>query len=121
MRKLGLPGGAGVGLAPPRAPPLGAVRAPPATRAPPPPWVALWSPVAFSPPRPATTRARLKVFSARQWKAMPAGHFMAVFGPYAVRADEVIGRFDPAVLATAAVAVAGADEEIPLRPEEHAR
>jgi hypothetical protein len=35
-----------------------------------------------------------------------------------VRIDEVTARFDPALLASAAAAVADADEEIPLRPEE---
>ncbi|MGH3410552.1 MAG: hypothetical protein ACRDRJ_49855, partial [Streptosporangiaceae bacterium] len=48
----------------------------------------------------------------------PAAQFMAVFGPYAARADQVLERFDPAALASASALVAGADDEIPLRPEE---
>ena len=45
---------------------------------------------------------RLKAFFARQWQQMPAAQFMAVFGPYAQRIDQVLDRFDPAVLAAAA-------------------
>ncbi|WP_219825369.1 hypothetical protein [Nonomuraea typhae] len=61
---------------------------------------------------------RLKAFFSRQWQQMPAAHFMAVFGPYVARVDQVLNRFDPAVLVSAAAKVAGTDEEIPLRPEE---
>ena len=49
---------------------------------------------------------------------MPAAQFMAVFGPYAARIDQVLDRFDPAALASASALVAGTDDEIPLRPEE---
>lgn len=49
---------------------------------------------------------------------MPAAQFMAVFGPYSQRIGQVLDRFDPAVLATAAAHVTGRDDELPLRPEE---
>jgi len=100
--------------------PLAGLHGPPGKPCPARPWVCLLCPLAVFSPRHAANLLRLKAFFARQWKAMPAPHFMAVFGPYAVRVDEVIGRFGPAALAAAAGAVTGADEEIPLRPEEHA-
>jgi hypothetical protein len=100
---------------------LSGLHGPPGKPCPARPWVCLLCPLAIFSPRHAANLLRLKAFFARQWKAMPAPHFMAVFGPYAVRADEVIARFDPAVLATAASAVADSDTEIPLRPEEHTR
>jgi hypothetical protein len=49
---------------------------------------------------------------------MPAAQFMAVFGPYAARIDQILNRFDPAALANAATDVGDTDDEIPLRPEE---
>ncbi|MEV0027312.1 hypothetical protein AB0H45_35030 [Streptomyces atroolivaceus] len=49
---------------------------------------------------------------------MPAAQFMAVFGPYAARIQQVLDRFDPAVLAAAAAGVADRDGGLPLRPEE---
>ncbi len=50
---------------------------------------------------------------------MPAAQYMAVFGPYATRLDEVLSRYDPAVLTAAAKAAGTAgDLQIPLRPEE---
>jgi hypothetical protein len=61
---------------------------------------------------------RLKAFFSRQWRQMPAAQFMAVFGPYAARIGQVLDRFDPSDLASAARMVAGTDDEIPLRPEE---
>ncbi|WP_433207080.1 hypothetical protein ACQP1G_21250 [Nocardia sp. CA-107356] len=69
-------------------------------------------------PRHAVNLLRLKAFFSRQWQQMPAAHFMAVFGPYAARIDEILQRFDPAELASASVHVADIDDEIPLRPEE---
>jgi hypothetical protein len=98
--------------------PLAGLHGPPGKPCPARPWVCLLCPLAVFSPRHAANLLRLKAFFARQWKAMPAQHFMAVFGPYAVRIDEVTARFDPALLASAAAAVADADEEIPLRPEE---
>jgi hypothetical protein len=52
---------------------------------------------------------------------MPAAQFMAVFGPYCQRVEQVLGRFDPAVLAHAAARVGDCDDELPLRPEESTR
>jgi hypothetical protein len=49
---------------------------------------------------------------------MTTGHFMAVFGPYSQRVGEILDRYDPAVLATAARQVSGHNDELPLRPEE---
>ena len=82
------------------------------------PWVCLACPLAVFAPRHATNLLRLRAFFARQWRAMPAGQFMAVFGPYAHRLGQVLERYPPAVLTTAASAVADSDDELPLRPEE---
>jgi hypothetical protein len=49
---------------------------------------------------------------------MPAAQFMAVFGPYAARIDQILARFDPAALHAAASKGGDTDDEIPLRPEE---
>ncbi len=69
-------------------------------------------------PRHAPNLLRVKAFFARQWQNMPAAHFMAAFGPYAQRLDEVLARYDPAIIAAASRHVTGRDTEIPLRPEE---
>ncbi|MFD5419192.1 hypothetical protein ACFWJT_14330 [Streptomyces sp. NPDC127069] len=82
------------------------------------PWVCLLCPLAVFAPRHAANLLRLKAFFARQWRQMPADHFMAVFGPYAQRVTQVLDCFDPVVLAAAAPQVADTDEELPLRPEE---
>jgi hypothetical protein len=82
------------------------------------PWVCLLCPLAVFAPRHATNLLRLKAFFARQWRQMPAAHFMAVFGPYAARMDQILGRFDPAELASASAHITDTDDEIPLRPEE---
>jgi len=82
------------------------------------PWVCLLCPLAVFAPRHAPNLLRLKAFFARQWQNMPAAAFMATFGPYAQRLDEVLARYDPAVTAAAARHVTGRDTEIPLRPEE---
>jgi hypothetical protein len=85
------------------------------------PWVCLLCPLAVFAPRHAANMLRLKAFFARQWRAMPAAQFMAVFGPYARRADEVLaalGRLDPALIARASAGIAGCDRDLPLRPEE---
>ncbi|MBS2963821.1 hypothetical protein KGA66_12240 [Actinocrinis puniceicyclus] len=83
------------------------------------PWVCLLCPLAVFAPRHAANLLRLKAFFSRQWQQMPAAHFMAVFGPYAARIDQVLERFDPAGLTAAAAEVSHTDEQIPLRPEEH--
>lgn len=82
------------------------------------PWVCLLCPLAVFAPRHAGNVLRLKAFFARQWQQMPSAQFIAVFGPYAQRVDEIIPLFDPAVMAEAATHVTGHDSEIPLRPEE---
>ncbi len=82
------------------------------------PWVCLACPLAVFAPRHAGNLLRLKAFFSRQWQAMPARQFMAVFGPYASRIGEVLDAYPPAVLATAASLVADNDGELPLRPEE---
>ncbi|WP_223126157.1 hypothetical protein [Streptomyces sp. TRM68367] len=82
------------------------------------PWVCLLCPLAVFAPRHAANLLRLKAFFSRQWQQMPAAQFMAVFGPYATRIQQVLDRFDPTVLAQAATQVTGRDEELPLRPEE---
>jgi hypothetical protein len=82
------------------------------------PWVCLLCPLAVFAPRHAVNLLRLKAFFSRQWRAMPATQFMAAFGPYAARIDQVLDRFDPVHLAAAAVHVADNDAELPVRPEE---
>jgi hypothetical protein len=82
------------------------------------PWVCLLCPLAVFTPRHAANLLRLKAFFSRQWRQMPAAHFMAVFGPYAARIDQILHRFDPAELASASAHVTDTDDEIPLRPEE---
>jgi hypothetical protein len=82
------------------------------------PWVCLLCPLAVFAPRHAPNLLRLKGFFARQWRQMTTGHFMAVFGPYSQRVGDVLDRYDPAVLAAAALLVVDHDDEIPLRPEE---
>jgi hypothetical protein len=82
------------------------------------PWICLLCPLAVFAPRHAVNLLRLKAFFSRQWRQMPAAHFMAVFGPYAARIEEILNRFDPAELAAAASQVVDTDDEVPLRPEE---
>jgi hypothetical protein len=61
---------------------------------------------------------RLKAFFSRHWRQMAAVHFMAVFGPYAARIDQILDRFDPVELAIAAAQGDDTNDEIPLRPKE---
>ena len=75
-------------------------------------------PLAVFAPRHATNLLRLKAFFARQWRAMPASQFMAVFGFYAERITQILDRYPAAVLAAASSAVVDSDDELPLRPEE---
>jgi hypothetical protein len=82
------------------------------------PWVCLACPLAVFAPRHAPNLLRLRAFFARQWQAMPSAQFMAVFGLYARRVDEILERFAPAVVDAAAGHVTGDDGELPLRPEE---
>jgi hypothetical protein len=85
------------------------------------PWVCLLCPLAVFAPRHATNLLRLKAFFTRQWRQMPAEQFMAVFGPYADRVEQILDRFDHTVLVQATVHVRDTDDELPLRPEEHTR
>ena len=82
------------------------------------PWVCLLCPLAVFAPRHAVNLLRLRAFFSRQWQAMPAAQFMAVFGPYAARIGQILDHFDPVHLAAAAAQVADDDAELPLRPEE---
>lgn len=82
------------------------------------PWVCLLCPLAVFAPRHAPNLLRLKAFFARSFRQMPAAHFMAVFGPYAQRLDEILPRFSPSILAAARIEVSDRDHELPLRPEE---
>ncbi len=83
------------------------------------PWVCLMCPLAVFLPRHAPNLLRLKAFFARQFRQMPAGQFVRVFGPYANRLDhEILPLFDLRVLDHATTAVRDDDTEIPLRPEE---
>ncbi|RSM72906.1 hypothetical protein DL991_32415 [Amycolatopsis sp. WAC 01375] len=85
------------------------------------PWVCLLCPLAVFAPRHAANLLRLKAFFSRQWQQMPAAQFMTVFGPYSQRIGHVLDRFDPAVVARAAVQVEDRDDELPVRPEESTR
>jgi hypothetical protein len=98
--------------------PLSGMHGPPGKPCPARPWVCLLCPLAVFTTRHAANLLRLKAFFARQGRQLTVGQFAAVFGPYALRIDEVLGYFDPAVSAAAAAAVADCDDEIPLRPEE---
>ncbi|MFE2600350.1 hypothetical protein ACFXCZ_28310 [Streptomyces sp. NPDC059396] len=82
------------------------------------PWVCLLCPLALFTPRHAANLLRMKAFFARQWQQMPAAQFMAVFGHYAQRIEEVLIKYDPTQLAAAAAQVTDTDAEIPLLPEE---
>ncbi|MGV9870849.1 hypothetical protein [Rhodococcus koreensis] len=53
------------------------------------PWVCLLYPLAVFAPRHAVNLLRLKAFFSRQWQQLPAAQFMAVFGPYATRIDQI--------------------------------
>jgi len=85
------------------------------------PWVCLLCPLAVFTPRHAANLLRLKAFFTRQGQQMTTAQFIAVFGPYTTRIDEVLGLFDPTLLARASTAVTGTDEELALRPEERTK
>lgn len=84
-------------------------------------WVCLLCPLAVFTPRHASNLLRLKAFFSRQGKQMTSAEFIAVFGPYAVRIEEILGYFDPTHLARVASEVNDTDDEVPLRPEEITR
>ena len=82
------------------------------------PWVCLLCPLSLFAPRHAANLLRMKAFFARQWQQMPAAQFMAVFGPYAHRIEQILTSYDPAELARLATVITDTDDEIPLYPEE---
>ncbi|MDF6066764.1 hypothetical protein H8R03_33230 [Streptomyces sp. JH010] len=82
------------------------------------PWVCLLCPLSLFAPRHAANLLRMKAFFARQWQQMPAAQFMAVFGPYAHRIEQILTSYDPAELARLATMITDTDDEIPLHPEE---
>ena len=86
------------------------------------PWVCLLCPLAVFTPRHVVNMIRLQAFFSRQWQQMPAPRFMAVFGAYAERADEIISAFrrhDPGQVDRAAALAGQGGAGMPLRPEEH--
>jgi hypothetical protein len=97
---------------------LAGIHGPAGTPCPARPWVCLLCPLAVFAPRHAPNLLRLKAFFARQFQQMPAAQFLAVFGPYARRLDDILPRFAPAVLAAAASEITDRDDELALRPEE---
>ncbi|MFZ0378878.1 MAG: hypothetical protein WAL38_13710, partial [Solirubrobacteraceae bacterium] len=82
------------------------------------PWVCLLCPLAIFAPRHLPNLLRLKAFFARQFNQMTTGQFVAVFGAYAQRLDEILPHFAPALIAGAQTSVQDCDEELPLRAEE---
>jgi hypothetical protein len=84
------------------------------------PWVCLLCPLVMFAPRHLPNLMRLKAFFVRQWKQIPAAHFMAIFGPYASRLDQLLTEdyFTADDLAAAAAEVSDTDHDLPLRAEE---
>jgi hypothetical protein len=82
------------------------------------PWVCLLCPLAIFAPRHAGNLLRLKGWFSRQWAGMTTAQFMATFGPYATRIDEVLRHYPAPVLAAAASGTGDDDHVLPLRPEE---
>jgi hypothetical protein len=101
---------------------LSGLHGPPGKPCPARPWVCLLCPLALFAPRHLPNLMRLRAFFARQWQQTPAAAFMAIFGPYAQRLDDLLssqsGYFTAAALQDAAGQVADTDSELPLRPEE---
>lgn len=83
------------------------------------PWVCLLCPLAVFTPKHAVNLLRLKAYFARQFRRMTLDDYLRVFGPYSQRLDnDILPRFDQALLVEAANSVSSNDAEIPLRPEE---
>ncbi|WP_329538214.1 hypothetical protein OG568_59425 (plasmid) [Streptomyces sp. NBC_01450] len=101
---------------------LSGLHGPPGKPCPARPWVCLICPLALFAPRHLSNLMRLRAFFARQWQQTPAAAFMAIFGPYAQRLDDLLSPqskyFTAAALQDAAGQVADTDSELPLRPEE---
>ena len=98
--------------------PLSGLHGPPGKPCPARPWVCLLCPLAIFAPRHAGNLLRLKGWLSRQWRQLPAGQFMATFGPYAARIDEVLQHYPAPVLAAAAATIREDDRALHLRPEE---
>lgn len=101
--------------------PLSGLHGPPGKPCPARPWVCLLCPLAIFAPRHAGNLLRLKAFFARQWQQMPSDQFMAVFGPYSTRIQQILDHYSPSLLSAAANSMANSidgDDGIPLRPEE---
>jgi hypothetical protein len=101
--------------------PLSGLHGPPGKPCPARPWVCLLCPLAVFAPRHAANLLRLRAFFTRQWKQMPSGQFMAVFGPYSTRIQQILDRYPDGLLAAAARSLPDTDDSdggMPLRPEE---
>ena len=98
--------------------PLSGLHGPPGKPCPARPWVCLLCPLAIFASRHAGNLLRLKGWLSRQWRQLPAGQFMATFGPYAARIDEVLQHYPAPVLAAAAATIREDDRALQLRPEE---
>jgi len=98
--------------------PASGLHGPPGKPCPARPWVCLLCPLAIFAPRHAGNLLRLKAWFSRQWAGMPATQFMATFGPYATRLDEVLQHYPAPLLAASAATVSDDDHALPLRPEE---
>jgi hypothetical protein len=98
--------------------PLSGLHGPPGKPCPARPWVCLLCPLAIFAPRHAGNLLRLRGWLSRQWRQLPAGQFMATFGPYAARIDEVLQHYPAPVLAAAAATIREDDRALQLRPEE---
>ncbi|HEV2633809.1 MAG TPA: hypothetical protein VGX23_01610 [Actinocrinis sp.] len=85
------------------------------------PWVCLLCPLALFAPRHLPNLLRLGAYFDRAFQAMTVVEFMAVFGYYAQRVEQILDVFRasvPALVDTASCEVADHDDELPLRPEE---
>ncbi len=98
--------------------PTSGLHGPPGKPCPARPWVCLLCPLAIFAPRHAGNLLRLKAWFARQWAQLPTAQFMATFGPYATRIDEVLQHYPEPVLTAAAADAGNDDHALPLRPEE---
>ncbi|MGH3304827.1 MAG: hypothetical protein ACRDOK_24790, partial [Streptosporangiaceae bacterium] len=82
-------------------------------------WVCLLCPLAIFTPRHAANLLRMRSFFSRKWRAMPSAQFMATFGPYQARIEQVLQAYPATTLARAAAGWGeGSDDDLPLRPEE---
>ncbi|WP_030948780.1 hypothetical protein [Streptomyces sp. NRRL S-646] len=85
------------------------------------PWVCLPCPLALFAPRHLPNLLRLRAFFSARWQEMTSAEFMAQFGVYAQRLDQILDpgvHFSAEALARASAEVADTDDELPLRAEE---